>query len=141
MFLKEQDELLRAKQLEENTKLQTFVNTLSVAKQDLAQKINQANQELYKMQDEFKHQKEEQRVKQENDHTAQKLEMKSKLYTDNVIKMMLIETHDSINHNLTVSKYNTVNIGQGDIQNNSAGAVLGQIMGTAKLISDEVKSK
>jgi hypothetical protein len=43
------------------------------------------------------------------------MELKGKLYTDNVIKKMLIDTHSLINQKVQVSGYQTVNIGSGDL--------------------------
>lgn len=98
------------------------------------------------MENEFNTKKKEMTAIQSNAHQAQEMELKGKLYTDNVIKKMLIDTHQSICSKVEVQNYQTVNVGSGDLKNNSAGAVLGQIFGTANAIKagiegGEVKKK
>lgn len=65
---------------------------------------------------------------------AEVLEQKAKLYSENILKKELIEAQQYILKNSNIKELSIVNIGNGDLKNESAGAVLGQIMATSSAI-------
>ena len=55
------------------------------------------------------------------------------------MKKELIDTVQSIYSNVKISEFNVVTVGNGNPQNESAGAVMGQIMNQFNAISSAVK--
>lgn len=131
-----QNQKLNLAKLAESGKIEKLTNQFQILDQDLAiarQKIAQEKEAVVR---EFSILKDDKQASQATRHVAENLQLESELTTENVLKKKLIETHREIIKNNYIDKLKVVNIGSGNLQTESAGAVLGQILATSNAIQD-----
>lgn len=104
---------------------ETEVQKLKLAEFETAKLISA--EEDRKKQIEFKHQKDQ-------------LKIKSDGYTDNVLKSMVLESTERIYRNLKIGDMRVVNVGGNNgAHQDTAGQLIGQMMASYKAISENMK--